>query len=236
MLACSPAAAAALGPRVARADGHRILVVGSSMIGGGFGLYLENALHKDHGQRVLRYGKASTSLARPDFFDWSEHGAKLVESFKPDVSVVMFGGNDVQGLFMGKKNNWVRWPDAGWSDEYARRVAAFAQVLAPAGQQMFWIGMPIMRSPKFSARMERINTIFRAEMAIRRNALFVETWGALTDRRGVFSEHMDVGARKRVRVRAGDGVHVTPAGAHVLKSHVLSVMVDKLALCQPPGG
>lgn len=234
-LAALPGVFLAGGPRPVRAGAHRILVVGSSMIGGGFGLYLEQALRTDHGQEVLRYGKASTSLARPDFFDWPKKAAAMVEDFKPDVSVVMFGGNDVQGLYMGKDVDWIRWPDEGWSAEYARRVAAFAEVLAPAGQQIFWIGMPIMKSEKFSERMRRINTIFRAEMAIRRNSWFIDTWRVFASPTGKFTERVVVGGTdetpgKKVRVRAPDGVHVTPAGAHVLKDHVLSVMVETLSL------
>ncbi len=224
-------------PVRAWAGAYRILIVGSSMIGGGFGLYLEQAL-RDRGQEVLRHGKASTGLARPDFHDWNRKATELVQTFKPDVSLVMFGGNDVQGLHMGKKGHWIRWPEAGWDREYARRVAAFARILAPEAQHIFWVGMPIMRTRAFTARMRRINTIYRAEMAIRPNSWFVDTWRTLADENGAYAAKIPVGEpnaagrRRKATVRGPDGIHVTPVGAHVLKDHVLQAMAKTLSLAR----
>ena len=59
-------------------------------------------------------------MARPDFFNWTKEAKALVKDRKPDATVLMFGGNDVQGLYMGK-GEWIRWGEEGWNDEYARR-------------------------------------------------------------------------------------------------------------------
>jgi hypothetical protein len=243
------AGAATLWPGRARADrygpqgGTRVLVLGDSMIAGGFGLYLARALGEDRGYDVTRRGKSSSGLARPDFFDWLAEAKRLVGDTPYDATVVMFGGNDVQGLHMGK-SEWVRWEDEGWSEEYARRVNALADIVAPAGQQLFWIGMPVMRPSKFHARVQRVNTIYRAEMAIRPNALFVDIWSVLADEDGEYSDHIyiprDEGPdeedpdaakpkRKKVLVRAGDGIHLTVAGAHHLTAHVEQVVHAELS-------
>ena len=66
------------------ADGPKIVVLGDSMIAGGFGIFLARALAKDHGFSVRRHGKSSTGLARPDFFDWNEEATALVEREQPD--------------------------------------------------------------------------------------------------------------------------------------------------------
>ena len=69
------AGASMLLPGSARADrygpqgGTRVLVIGDSMIAGGFGLYLARALGEDRGYDVTRRGKSSSGLARPDFFN-----------------------------------------------------------------------------------------------------------------------------------------------------------------------
>jgi uncharacterized protein len=220
--------------RSARAAGKpKILIVGDSMIAGGFGLFLARELGKEHGYPVHRRGKTSSGLARPDFFDWMKEGKRLQEEHAPDVCVVMFGGNDVQGLYMGK-GEWVVWHDPEWPAEYARRVVAFCDVIAPTGQTIFWVGMPVMRPPKFHKRVQRVNKIFRAEMALRKNAYFVDAWPVLADENGEYADRIPLeppqeGERvKKVRVRAGDGIHLSTKGAEHLKDHVLGVMLPQL--------
>src|SRR6185503_3231916 len=114
---------------------------------GGFGVFLERALKKEYALPVLHKGKSSSGLARPDFHDWHEAAADIVKGWKPAASVVMFGGNDVQGLYMGK-GEWIRWNDDGWDEEYGRRIDAFSEIIAPAGERIFWVGMPVMRPAK----------------------------------------------------------------------------------------
>ncbi len=232
-----PALADRYGPK----DGTRILVIGDSMIAGGFGLYLARALGETHGYSATRRGKSSSGLARPDFFDWMKEARSLVGETPFDATVVMFGGNDVQGLYMGKKNDWIRWQDDGWSAEYARRINALADIVAPQSQRLFWIGMPVMRPSKFNGRVQRVNTIFRAEMAIRPQAQFVDIWSLLAGRDGAYADRIvvppppsdDPDAKppkpKKVRVRAGDGIHLTVAGARYLSRHVQAVVHDTLS-------
>jgi hypothetical protein len=201
------------------------------MIAGGFGIYLQSALKED-GFSVQRAGKSSTGLARPDFYDWKKTARRQVETFAPDASIIMFGGNDVQGLYMGK-HRWIRWHEEGWSEEYARRISALCDILAPAGERIFWVGMPVMRPPKFHTRVQRINTIARAQMRARPGGLFIDTWRVLADEDGAYADriHVQHGVnedgsprRKKVRVRASDGIHLTRAGAHLLKAHVREIV------------
>lgn len=230
-------------PRRASADrygpagGTRILVMGDSMIAGGFGLYLARSLGElDYD--VTRRGKSSTGLARPDFFDWRAEAKDLVADTPFDATVVMFGGNDAQGLYMGDeggKDAWIRWPEPGWTKEYAARVAALAETLAPDGQQLFWMGMPPMRAEKLNGRMRTVNTIFRAEMAIRRASTFVDISTVLGDESGGYRERMTIAAEdgegpgRTVQVRAGDGVHLTVAGSRVLAAHVREVVHRRMS-------
>nr|WP_276600260.1 DUF459 domain-containing protein [Nannocystis sp. ILAH1] len=236
------AAGAALLPRLTRAAEvaaepakKRILIVGDSMIAGGVGLFLENGLHKVHGYVVRRKGKSSTGLARPDFFAWPKEAQKQVDEFAPDAAVVMFGGNDVQGLRMPDKG-WITWPEPEWPEEYARRVNAFADIVAAGGKPLFWIGMPVMRPEKFHVRVQRVNTIYRAEMAIRPNAHFIDIWRLLADDKGGYADRLDADGEpggKTVRVRAGDGIHLSVAGAQRVEAHVRAFIHTVLSGGQP---
>ena len=230
-LAAAPLARTAAAEE-AKAAGPKILLAGDSMIAGGFGMFLERALRKTHGYDVARRGRSSSGMARPDFFNWTKEANALVKERKPDATLLMFGGNDVQGLYMGK-GEWIRWGEAGWNDEYARRVNALADIFAPDEQQLFWVGLPIMRPEKFRNRCKLVNTIFRAEMALRRNALFIDTWDLLTDDEGNYIDKMKVKVSddaepKMMRVRAHDGIHLSGDGAGVVKRHALKKMLPIL--------
>ncbi len=224
---------------VAGTAGARLLLVGDSMIAGGFGLYLAQGL-RDDGLEVRRRGKPSTGLARPDFFDWPAEAARLVAAFQPHVCVTMFGGNDAQGLWMGRErgpggrrvDRWIRWHEPGWAQEYARRVGQMYDALAAGGATVLWVGMPVMGRAKLHARMRRLNTIYRAEMALRRRAFFIDVWHTLAGPDGGYARRLALarpgrGPRK-VTVRASDGVHLTVAGAHLLADDVRARIVARL--------
>jgi hypothetical protein len=220
-------------PRPARAsDGApRVMILGDSMIAGALGLFLENGLRRQQGYVVHRFGKSSTGLARPDFFDWHKEAARQIAAFPaPDAVIAMFGGNDVQGLYMGK-GEWIRWNEPGWADEYARRLHRFADIVAPEGGRFFWIGMPVMRPEKFHVRVQTINTIVRAELAIRPGGRFIDIWRLLADDRGDYAERLplsDDPRAKKIRVRAGDGIHLSLAGAERVEAHVREHVIAQL--------
>jgi hypothetical protein len=211
------------------ADAKKVSILGDSMIAGGFGLYLEQALEKKQGHAVARHGKSSTGLARPDFYDWIKQGRHERESQHPDAVVVMFGGNDGQGLWMGKKAEpkWIRYEEENWTPEYRRRVNAFADTVTGGGETLIWIGMPVMRPSKLHKRVGHMNDIYRAEMAIRPRAHFVDIWPLLADAAGKYTDHVKIEG-KRVRVRAQDGVHLSRSGAHHLVGQVAPKIADIL--------
>lgn len=230
LLGASAGLGAALLPGRARANerASTVLVIGGSAFVGALGRNIEEGL-VEAGLSAQRHAKSSTGLARPDFHDWPGKARKLYETTSPVATVCMFGGNDGQGLHMGKGADpeWIRWHEDGWSDEYRRRVEQFADAVAPAGEHVFWVGMPVMRASKLNARMERMNGIFRSVMESRAGGHFIDTWPVLADAQGRFTDTLLVDG-KRMKVRTGDGVHYTPTGARVLAEHVVPEVVAGL--------
>jgi len=225
LAALAAASVVPLLPRRAEAAPYRVLIVGDSMIAGGFGLFLQRDLETHEGYSVERRGKSSTGLARPDFYDWIEEGAKARAETKPDAVVCMFGGNDGQGLYMGK-DSWIRWGEDEWSPEYRRRINRFADAVTAEGERLYWIGMPQMRLERLHERVGHMNTIFEAEMAIRPNARFIDIWQVLADDKGRYADKLEIGGR-RVRVRTGDGVHLTVDGCHYLADAVRPRLLNR---------
>jgi len=224
---CRGALAAAAVPRLAqaRAQADSVLFIGDSMVGGAFGLFLERRLAAA-GLSVHREGRPSTGLSRPDFFDWQARAEKLVAKVRPDLCLVMFGGNDAQGIALRRRGPrgrrvFIRWHEPAWTPTYAARVARLADTLQGGGARLGWIGMPVMGRGRLGERMIRINRIVRAEMAIRKDARFLDIWPVLADARGRYAARLPIGpGGRRVRVRAGDDVHLTVAGARYLAAHV----------------
>lgn len=219
--------AAAL-PRRARAGGAKVLVLGGSTIHGALGKYIETALG-EAGFATQRHARSSSGLARPDFYDWPAHARKYQARHTPDATVVMFGGNDGQGLFMGEdaRPKWIRWENADeWKAEYRRRVEAFADAIAPGGELIFWMGMPEMKSNKLDGRMERMNAIFEAVMSERAGGHYISTRGLMPGVRG-YAEFAKVEG-KEVRVRAKDGVHYSIHGARIVAAAVVPELARAL--------
>jgi hypothetical protein len=227
-LGLAGALGAAMLPRRARAGGSKVLVLGGSTIHGALGKYIETAL-AEAGFATERQARSSSGLARPDFYDWPEHARKYQARYTPDATVVMFGGNDGQALFMGEdaRPKWIRWEDtAEWKAEYRSRVEAFADAIAPGGEQIFWMGMPEMKSNKLDGRMERMNTIYEAVMADRAGGHYITTRGLMPGVRG-YAEFAKVGG-KEVRVRAEDGVHYSIHGARIVAEAVVPAVAKVL--------
>lgn len=208
----------------------RILMVGDSMIAGAFGLFLERYLEREYGLSVDRSGKSSTGLSRPDFFNWLTEVERLRERGGPyDAVICMFGGNDGQGQFMGRRADpkWIRYGEAGWDDEYRRRVVAFADAATGGVSSIYWVGMPVMGLSRLHERMRHLNQIYRGELCIRPRAHFIDIWRTLADDQGRYIQRKRLG-RKRVSLRASDGVHLTGAGATFLVEKVAPRIANHL--------
>ena len=215
-------------PRRVHAEGKVVLMVGSSMMAGGFGLYLGQDLAEQTGCTIDRRAKTSSGLARPDFYDWVSEGAKMREESGCDVVVAIFGGNDGQGQWLGNAYDppWIRYGEPEWIPEYRRRVNRFADAVAPDRQRLVWIGMPPVRLEKLNARVAAMNEVYESEMALRPNARFVRTWDVMSVK-GKYSDHLKVDG-VRTKVRAPDGVHVSPSGAHFLADFVRPFVSEQL--------
>lgn len=206
----------------ARAAPKRLLLLGSSMMAGAFGSILEDRFGK-LGYAVHRRPRSASGLSRPDFFDWFAEGERLRRDFRPTVSLVIFGANDGQGIWMGGKaraEQWIRWHEDGWRAEYARRVNRLADVLGPRGEPVIWVGAPVMRPPKLNARVQILNGIYEREMAWRPRALFVDMSAVLADRNGNYTEYVRHEG-KTLQARSPDGVHVSRHGAKVMVDHIM---------------
>lgn len=206
------------------------------MIAGAFGLFLARALERRMGATVERKGKSSSGLARPDFYDWLQVGPPIARAFKPDATIVMFGGNDCQPLREGNGDDagWVAWRSEAWEKTYRRRVLEFCDRVAPVGTQLFWVGMPVMGHKRLHKKVEWINKLYTDVLANRAQSDFVDIWSVLANSKGEYTPRVKSGG-KMIKARAGDGIHLTVKGAHHLVSNVAPRVAQAMGqTLQPP--
>jgi hypothetical protein len=201
-------------------DRYRIVVLGDSL-GDGLWSGLYRAFEEDTNLEIVKRSKVSTGFVRTDSYDWNAAVGDILKDETYQVAVVMFGANDAQAIHSGK--DWLKPGTDAWREVYGQRVEAFIKKLREANLAVYWVGLPVMRSPDQSDDAEIMNQIFR-EMAFINGAKFVETWSGFTDEAGRYSAYgPDMQGQVR-RLRADDGVHFTMRGylklAHFVEKEI----------------
>ncbi len=214
----------------------RVLVLGDSNIFEHLGKQLEKRLRAS-GFNVLRRGKPTSGLARPDFFDWLTEGVRLVDHYRPDVVIILFGGNDGQRLepYAGERRVW--WKDeATWREAYRSRVTRLAMALSGGGRRLFVLG-PTNRLPRIAReKMLRVRQVQREAVEGLTRVTWIDTF-ALTSREDGRPEAEGRDRRgRRVRLRRPDGIHLTAEGAAVLMDKLWpALQAEGLLSCEAPG-
>jgi len=190
-------------------DRYRVLVLGDSL-GEGLWQGLYRAFEEDKTLEFINRSKPSSGFARADSYNWTEEVAEILkEDNSYQIAIVMFGANDSQAVRSGK--DWLKVGSEGWREIYGKRVETFIKKLRAANTAVYWVGLPIMRSPGQSADAEVLNEVFREKSFIN-GAKFIETWNGFTDEAGRFSAYGPDMSGQVKRLRADDGAHFTMRG------------------------
>lgn len=193
-----------------------------AVIGDSLGQLLAQGLSETFADKpevvILRKARENTGLVRDDYFDWVKAARDLVAGpDKIDVAVMMVGSNDRQPLRDG--SGTVELHSPRWNQIYAARVETIAGLFRDKKIPLIWVGLPIMKSDRLSADMADFNEIYR-DSAGKAGATYIDTWESFADDRGQYSAYGPDVTGHFVKIRAGDGVHFTPAGARTLAHYV----------------
>jgi hypothetical protein len=189
-------------------DRYRVVVLGDSL-GDGLWSGLYRAFEEDATLEFMQRAKPSTGFARTDSYDWNTEVANLLKTETYQIAVIMFGANDAQPIKSGK--DWLKVGSEPWREIYGQRVEAFIKKLRAANLAVYWVGLPIMRSPGQSSDAEAMNEVFR-EKAFINGAKFIDTWNGFTDEAGRYSAYGPDMSGQVKRLRADDGVLFTMRG------------------------
>lgn len=217
-------------PWLARGGPARVLIVGDSMAATDFGRALGRHLEEHADVSVQRRGKSSTGLARPDYFDWFEEGERLTQRFRPDLVVIVIGGNDGQDLRPKTEGRWVHWRSDGWPQAYRDRTHAFLDAMAHPKRRFVWIELPAMAHRRLEHKLKTIRAV-QSEALGTRDDVLAEIPGRPCFYDGDrFLETVPEGPDAGAPMRQDDGIHFTVAGAR----HYAACVGPAIATFLPP--
>jgi hypothetical protein len=106
-----------------------------------------------------------------------------------------------------------------WSEAYIRRIDDTIAALKTSAVPVFWVGLPPMRGQKSAADVPFLNDLYRSR-ADKAGIIYIDVWDGFVDEDGRYAQSgPDVEGQTR-RLRSGDGVYFTQAGARKLAHYV----------------
>ncbi len=134
-----------------------------------------------------------------------------------------------------------------WAELYDKRIDDMIAALKDKGVPVLWVGLPAIRGARSTSDMSYLDERYRAR-AEKAGISYVDIWDGFVDESGRYAvQGPDFEGQTR-RLRTGDGVHFTKAGAvklahyvehelrRVLTSHVVPVALPGPEEQSPPKG
>ena len=206
-----------------------MLVVGDSQAQGLAG-GLQRILLRDRSWRVIDRSRISTGLYSTIKFDWPGSVTRIASSEAGAVAVVMFGANDRPNI-RSKGEIDPKRADA-WSTPYRAHIQVMVLGLKKSCPHVVWVGHPIVRDPVYAEDMAFLNNLYQTE-AVAAGAEWFPSWPLFVDKDGHFSAHGTALDGHLERLRADDGVHLTPTGYDVLANALLPILRGDFGLADP---
>ena len=203
---------AGLARAVAEKRAFRIGVFGDSF-GDGLWAALYNQLPRREAFQVLRHSEQATGFTRYAQNNLEDRLAGILAEGPVDVAVISFGANDTQGIYVNGKVAPLL--SARWKAEIAARITRYVKVLQAQGASVVWVGLPVMRDPKYDAQVQGLNAFYAGLMA-ELNVPFIDTRSAAADEQGRYASHLPGKDGVPWLVRAGDGIHMSMKGYRLL--------------------
>jgi lysophospholipase L1-like esterase len=107
-----------------------------------------------------------------------------------------------------------------WAELYSKRIDDMIAALKTKGVPVLWVGLPAIYGTKSTGDMSYLDELYRAR-AERAGIVYVDIWDGFVDENGRYvTSGPDFEGQTR-RLRTGDGVHFTKAGAVKMAQYVV---------------
>ncbi|MEG4802339.1 DUF459 domain-containing protein [Microcoleus sp. ARI1-B5] len=168
--------------------------------------------------------KVSSGLNRIDYYDWYARTSEIIQDYRPDVVIILFGGNDPQDIIDSQgKYRAILTPE--WQKAYQARVDKYAKLLDSSSvRKVYWIGQSTTNKSWYFKAFPIMNDIYKNASKSSPKIEFISTWETFAEA-GKFVPVVADKSGKRGYVKINDGVHFTSHGAQIISD----LIVDKMA-------
>ena len=137
-----------------------------------------------------------------------------------------------------KANGTIEFRSDKWAAIYSKRIDETVAALKSKGVPVFWVGLPSIRGTRSTADAVYLNDLYRAR-AERAGVVYIDVWDGFVDEAGKFASYGPDYEGQMRRLRSGDGVYFTKAGArklaHYVERELRRYMSNRLPVALPSG-
>lgn len=217
-------------PVVPKVDvAHHVLVMGDSLanlLANG----LDDALEDRPDVEVLHRAKPDSGLVRTDFYDWRRAVSEILAGDqKISAGVMLIGLNDRQPL---REGDTVHEPlSPRWLELYRDRIDAIAEAFASRRIPLIWVGAPPVQNARLSADFVTFNELYRQRVE-KAGGQYVDLWDGFVDAENRYTATGPDVSGQPMRLRLGDGIHFTGAGARKA-AHFVDLVIRRIIEAVP---
>ncbi len=210
-----------------------ILLIGSSTLAWALRPSLEAAAAQ-FGWSLHNSARPSTSLARPDYFDWPSNLPRTIVRHRPRVVVMQFGGNDCQALRHADGSNEARRrPPGPWRTGYTNRVFTMVRIARDLGARVLLLDLQSGRQAPHNHCIQEISKLLH-QVALAADIPIHSVYNDTCDGQRGYREHMHVNGALRP-IRSTDGLHLNTGGGTLAGRAVLRRLRQHDLLDNSPG-
>ena len=123
--------------------------------------------------------------------------------------------------------------DERWVTLYTKKIEEMIAVLKSKGVPVLWVGLPAVRGTKGTSDMLFLDALYR-DVAGKMGVTYVDVWDGFVDEAGRFLQQGPDFEGQIRRLRSGDGVYFTKAGARKLAHYTEREITRVLAARSAP--
>ncbi|WP_187640060.1 SGNH family hydrolase [Bosea sp. F3-2] len=208
---------------------HHIVVMGDSLanlLASG----LDDALNDRLDVEVIHKSKPDSGLVRTDFYDWPKAVSEILAGDqKITLGVMLIGLNDRQSIREGETVHDPLSPR--WLELYRDRIDLVANAFAARRIPLIWVGAPPVQNGRLSADFVSFNELYRQRVE-KAGGQYVDLWGGFVDAENRYTATGPDVSGQPTRLRLGDGIHFTAAGARKA-AHFVDLVIRRIIEAAP---
>lgn len=167
--------------------------------------------------------RVSSGLANPGFFNWPKRATSELARLKPEAVAFIIGTNDypiVTGKQLSGDSPIVEGQQPTrpkWSIEYEKKTEEMMQILVgDQNRTVFWVSPPVMKDSKINNGVRQIGELQRNVAKRFPTVVWIDGYSLFDDANGEYATRIVDTNGDSILARAGDGVHLSPAGGEYL--------------------